>query len=156
MGEQGTLEKMSSPHRIGGWGAQREEPLSGGSRVALGCKWLLLLLLNLIISLIYIIVGSPRPRPPPFSPARRYTFQQKYLQNPTKTLTLQIVFFVVVAFFLWFSCKDSHDFPLKRNVFSLFLTNMWLFPKDYHTFWKLSRHWGALCTHQCHEIVPIS
>ena len=39
----------------------------------------------------------------PFSPARRYTFQQKYLQNPSKTRTLQawpfVVVVVVVVFF---------------------------------------------------------
>ena len=77
---------------------------------------------------------------PPFSPARRYTFQQKYLQNPTKTRRLQIWLFVVVvvAFFLCFSSKDSHDFPLKRNVFSLFFIKLSLSPKDYHTFCKLT------------------
>ena len=31
-----------------------------------------------------------------------------------------------------------------------------LFPKDYHTFWKLSRHWGAFCFHRCQEVVVLS
>ena len=93
---------------------------------------------------------------PPFSPARRYTFQQKYLQNPSRTRRFQSWSFVVVAFLLCLSSKDSHDFPLKRNVFSWFFINLSLFPKDYHTFWKLSLHLGAPCFHQFHEIIVIS
>ena len=60
----------------------------------------------------------PSTASPPFSPARRYTFQQKQLQNPSKTWTLQRgPFVVVVVFFCCFSYKDSHDSPLKRNAF---------------------------------------
>ena len=36
------------------------------------------------------------------------------------------------------------------------LTEMSLSPKDYHTFWTPSRHWGAVCFHQCHVRVAVS
>ena len=77
---------------------------------------------------------------PPFSPARRCTFQQKYLQTPTRTRRLQIVSFVVVTCFWCFSYKDSHDLPLKRNVFSLFLQKLLLLHKEFHTLWKLNHY----------------
>ena len=55
-----------------------------------------------------------------------------------KTITLQDRSFVVVPSFSWFPSKDSHQFPLKRNVFSSFLWKLSLFPKELHTFCKLS------------------
>ena len=58
---------------------------------------------------------GPLDRVPPFSPARRYTFQQKHLQNPTKNHTLQGQPFCCCDIFLCFSSQDSHDFPLKRR-----------------------------------------
>ena len=33
-----------------------------------------------------------------------------------------------------FSSKDSHESPLKRNVFSSFLSKLSFLPKDFHTF----------------------
>ena len=97
---------------------------SSSCRLGLGAGYfdfapplLFLVSLNLIISLIYIIVGSPRPRPPLLACAPLH-FPTKCLQNPTGTSRLQIGPFVVVAFFVVLSSKDSHDFPLKRNVFS--------------------------------------
>ena len=54
-------------------------------------------------------------------------------------MRLQIGPFVVVTPFSCFSSKDSHQFRLKRNVFSSFLQKLLLFHKEYYTFWKLSR-----------------
>ena len=44
-----------------------------------------------------MLLLAPLDHVTPFSPARRYTVQQKYLQNPTKTRRLQIWLFVVVT-----------------------------------------------------------
>ena len=36
------------------------------------------------------------------------------------------------------------------------LTKMSLSPKDCHTTWTPSRHWGGVCFHQCHVRVVVS
>ena len=59
-------------------------------------------------------------------------------ESPSENISPRDVLFVVVTSFSWFSSKDSHAFPLKRNEFSSYLWKLLLFPKDYHTFSKLS------------------
>ena len=61
-GEQGTLEMMNSPHKLGDEALVERMTLVSRKRGDPWVRWLLLL--NLIISLIIIIVGSPRPRHP--------------------------------------------------------------------------------------------
>ena len=39
---------------------------------------------------------------------------------------------------MWFSSNDSHQFPLKHNVFPWFLSELSLSPNDFHTFYKTS------------------
>ena len=82
-------------------------------------------------------------RVPPFSPARRWHFLNFYRESLHENVTTQIGFFVVVTSFLWFSCKDSHESPLKHNVFSKVLIQLWLSLEENHTFWKHSFHWCA-------------
>ena len=69
-----------------------------------------------------------------------------YRESGSETITFPAASFVVVTPFSWFSSKESHQFPLKRNVFSSFLSKLSLSPKDVHTLWKLTRYCTAMVT----------
>ena len=64
----------------------------------------------------------------------RAHFHNFYRESGSENRTLQPGTFVVVTPFSCFSSKDSHQFRLKRNVFSSFLQKLLLFPKEYYTF----------------------
>ena len=53
-------------------------------------------------------------------------------------MTSQIGLFVVVTIFSCFSSKESHDFPLKRNAFSLFFNTLLLLLQEKHTLSKMN------------------
>ena len=116
-GNRGLLRWWAPPTNWGMRPSSKEGPCQeeagwpvGGNDCCCCCCWILLFL-------EYILLLAPLDHVPPLSPARRYTFAQKYLQTPSKNRGLWALS-VVVAFFCCFSSKDSHDFPLKRNVCS--------------------------------------
>ena len=138
MGETGDSWDDELRPRIGGWGAHRKKALVRRKRGGPWVRWLLLLLLlNLIISLIIIIVGPGGPRTPLLACAPLH-FPTKVSINSKQNPYVPGSVFCCCDVFLCFSSKDSHDFPLKRNVFSLFFIKLSLSPKDYHTFCKLT------------------
>ena len=47
---------------------------------------------------------------------------------------------VTLSIFSSFPSKDSHEVPLKRNVFSSFLSKLSFLPKGEYTLWKLSHY----------------
>ena len=70
----------------------------------------------------------------PFSLGTCAHFINFYRESPSENITRQTEPFVVVTSFSWFSSKDSHEFPLKHNVFSSFLSKHILFPNEFRTF----------------------
>ena len=92
---------------------------------------LLLLSLNIIITNEIIIVEPGGPRRVVFVWVLQ-AFSKKSALNASKTISSQNWPFVVVASFLSFSSKDSHEFPLKHNVFSSFFKKLSFSCKDFH------------------------
>ena len=136
MGRTGGSLHPELPPWSGGGSPLQEEPLVGRLRPM---EWGgSLLLLNLIISLRIIIVEPGGPRRVVFAWAP-CTFAKLLMRIRQRNHWLSKGAPVVVASFSWFSSQDSHDFPLKRNEFSLFLQKLSLLPEEYYTFRKLSR-----------------
>ena len=70
----------------------------------------------------------------------RAHFNNFYKESGSENRTLPLWLFVVVTPFSCFSSKDSHQFRLKRNVFSSFLSKLSFLPKGDYTLWKLSHY----------------